>query len=555
MLVTYYSMLIAWVLHAFFDTFSADSLWQQEPGTITTDQAKEYFENEILGLSTVGEDMLPTRMVWANVGYSALTWLIVFLCIAWGIKTTGRITYFTLGFPILMLFIFLGRSVTLEGADYGIQKYLQADFSTLIEHPEVWPKAVSQTFFSLSVTFGIMTAYGSHCKRDEPALLNSCVIAASNFMYEFIAGFAVFATLGHLAWYQGVDISQLDIAGFGLLFSSWPVILGMLPAGIHWIRLLFFMMFTLGIDSAFSFNEGFLIILCDTAFFKGVPKWKISTAITVLSFFFSLMYATDAGYYFFDTMDYYINFVMILVGAFECFSAGWVYNIEEQIDALGAQIVFTNMAVTFGSVTFACILWFSLDNDSAVWAGFLGFFLFYGIGMLYTGYLMKKKIQEESLGSWAFRSMIYDLLFRNMMDLREDLSGVVGSLPIIWAALIKFFIPPVLLVLFAMGCDAESGGTKIFSHYAGYPAAPYQILGVLVVVFALFILLSSFVAPKLFEIFTKQDSPLPPKAKSNTTLVIAPTTVHSDDAGVEDTVFRATSHEGVWPPQAAFGSP
>jgi SNF family Na+-dependent transporter len=142
MLVTYYSMLIAWVLHAFFDTFSADSLWHQDPGTITTDQAKDYFENEILGMNTLGEDMLPTRMVWANVGYSSLTWVIVFLCIAWGIKTTGRITYFTLGFPVLMLFIFLGRSVTLEGADYGIEKYLKADFSTLIERPEVWPKAV-----------------------------------------------------------------------------------------------------------------------------------------------------------------------------------------------------------------------------------------------------------------------------------------------------------------------------------------------------------------------------------------------------------------------------
>lgn len=185
MLVTYYSMLIAWVLHAFFDTFSSGSLWK-DPGTITTDQAMEYFNNDILGMSTVGEDMLPTRLVWANVGYSFMTWVIVFLCIAWGIKTTGRITYFTLGFPVLMLFIFLGRSVSLEGADYGIEKYLKADFSTLVRHPEVWPKAVSQTFFSLSVTFGIMTAYGSHCKRDEPAFVNSCVIALSNFMYEFI---------------------------------------------------------------------------------------------------------------------------------------------------------------------------------------------------------------------------------------------------------------------------------------------------------------------------------------------------------------------------------
>ena len=553
MLVTYYSMLIAWALHAFFDTFSADSIWHQEE-TVTTDQAKEYFDNEILGINTVGEDMLPTRIVWSNAGYSLLTWIIVFLCIAWGIKTTGRITYFTLGFPVLMLFVFLGRSVTLEGSSDGINKYLTPDFSTLMEHPEVWPKAVSQIFFSLSVTFGIMTAYGSHCKRDEPALVNSCVIALSNSLFSFIAGFAVFAALGHLAWYQNVNIEDLDIAGFGLVFSSWPVILGMLPAGIHWIRLLFFMLFTLGIDSAFSFNEGFLIVLCDTALFKGVAKWKISAVITILSFLFSLIYATDAGYYFLDTMDYYINFVMILVGAFECFSAGWIYNIEEQIDALGAQIVFTNIIATFGSVTFACILWFNLESDSAVWAGFLGFLLFYAIGMLYTVYLMRKKIQAESLGSWALRSMVYDLLFRNMMDLREDLSSIVGPLPIVWAVLVKFFIPPILIVLFALGCDAknEVTGEKIFGHYGGFPTAPYQVLGVLTVTFALFILLSSLAVPRIYEVFTKQDSPVPPKSNPNTTLLMGPSTMHSDSdaSDRDDHIFRATSHEGVWPPQA-----
>ena len=156
MLVTYYSMLLAWTAHAFFDTFSDSSIWHQE-GTVTTVQATEWFENDILGLDTVGEDQLPTRMVWPNVGYSFLTWVTVFLCIAWGIKATGRVTYFTLGFPIIMLFVFLGRAVTLEGSDDGISAYLSTDWSVLVKHPEVWPKAVSQTFFSLSVTFGIMT--------------------------------------------------------------------------------------------------------------------------------------------------------------------------------------------------------------------------------------------------------------------------------------------------------------------------------------------------------------------------------------------------------------
>ena len=67
-------------------------------------------------------------------------------------------------------------------------------------------------FDSLGVTFGIMTAYGSHCERDEPAFMNSCVVAISNSIFSFIAGLAVFATLGHLAFLEGHDsVSDLEV--------------------------------------------------------------------------------------------------------------------------------------------------------------------------------------------------------------------------------------------------------------------------------------------------------------------------------------------------------
>ncbi len=88
MLVTYYSMLISWILHAFFDSFSS-SIWVSDKKTGTN--AKGYFFNNIIGMETLGEDMQPTRLVWANVGYSFLTWSIIYLCIAFGVKITGRI--------------------------------------------------------------------------------------------------------------------------------------------------------------------------------------------------------------------------------------------------------------------------------------------------------------------------------------------------------------------------------------------------------------------------------------------------------------------------------
>ena len=310
--------------------------------------------------------------------------------------------------------------------------------------------------------------------------------------------------------------------------------LGTLPGGEHWIRLFFVMLFLLGIDSAVSFMEGFLTVVQDTRLYhnanKKIANRKVVTAVVALfAFLLSLMYATDAGLLWLDTIDYYINFVMLLVGGFECFAAGWIYNIEGQIERLGANIVFTYITTTFGSVILACVLWFAVpDASQALWAGFVGLVGFYAIGMTYVHCLMRKKKQgDESL---TFKGMYYDLTMKNVMDLTNDLragkwdriylsflcydvkklthisislSPVVGFMPSVWAFLIKHFIPPIICILFSLNCDATTvvdGNTvKKFGHYEGYPFKPYQILGILLVVFAGFLFVSSLVFPRMYD--------------------------------------------------------
>jgi solute carrier family 6 GABA transporter-like protein 1 len=230
MLNTYYTVLIAWVVNAFFESFAEDSIWKDPDAT--ADDAIAHFTDDIIGASTVGEDGRPTRIVGRNVGFSALIWILVFFCVAFGVKWTGRITYFTMGMPIVLLFVFLGKAVSLEGSELGIKEYIGIwDVAVLKERGEVWSVACSQIFFSIGITFGILTAYGSHCKRDEPVVLNACVIAISNSMFSFISGFAVFAALGHLAFVQGVEVTDLDYGGFSLVFGTWPVVLNGLPGG------------------------------------------------------------------------------------------------------------------------------------------------------------------------------------------------------------------------------------------------------------------------------------------------------------------------------------
>jgi solute carrier family 6 GABA transporter-like protein 1 len=88
-------MLLAWVTNAFFDSFTSSSPWGQ--ANITGEEAVGYFYDDIIGMQTLGKDLRPTRVVGANAGYSALVWVCIYLCLAFGMKWTGRVAYITMG--------------------------------------------------------------------------------------------------------------------------------------------------------------------------------------------------------------------------------------------------------------------------------------------------------------------------------------------------------------------------------------------------------------------------------------------------------------------------
>lgn len=60
-------------------------------------------------------------------------WVLVFLCIAGGVKFSGKIVYFTALFPYVMLIILLVYGATMPGAGEGIKFYLLPNFTKLTE--------------------------------------------------------------------------------------------------------------------------------------------------------------------------------------------------------------------------------------------------------------------------------------------------------------------------------------------------------------------------------------------------------------------------------------
>jgi hypothetical protein len=275
-------------------------------------------------------------------------------------------------------------------------------------------------------------------------------------------------------------------------------VLGTLPGGEHWVRLLFFDLFLLGIDSAFAFLEAISTVVSDTIFFKDTAKWKISLGLCTIGFLLSLMYATDAGLNFLDVIDFYINFVMILVGFFECFAAGWVYGIEKTIQKCGHVATYSYMVANFAAVFLACGIWFGVDPDAgAVWAGFVALFLWYFVFVAIALGALNAHIKTSGAD---FTESLWALTFENIFDLKERIEPVCRWIPGVWCILIKQFLPQVLIILFINLARSETdAGVPIFGNYGGYSDKPYQVMGILTFVFTLVVFTAGMAFPIIYH--------------------------------------------------------
>jgi len=222
------------------------------------------------------------------------------------------------------------------------------------------------------------------------------------------------------------------------------------------------------------------------------------------------------------------------MGLAETFAAGWVFGLEYQIERLGAPLVLTYMFTNFGSIIVACGFWFGFDSGNAVRAGFLALFLCYFTGIFVTYLLLAKKMAEEP-GQWTWSAIIYELTFRNVMTLRQELAKVVGYVPAAWALGMKQFIPHVLLVLFInLAQSKNADGDPLLGHYGGYVSWPFQVGGILVVVFVGFIMLVGLAMPHRLECLDRTaDGPIQPIQM--TAYSRAPTTLESG-SGVGDNI-------------------
>merc|ERR1712096_299065 len=180
-----------------------------------------------------------------------------------GVKSSGKVVYFTATFPYLVLIVLLVLGVTLPGAGDGLCYLFVPKWEKLASFT-VWRRAAGQVFFSLGISWGGIIMFGSYNKFTARVHIDAHVVSLIDFLTSLMASIVIFSTLGHSAHQLGVPVESVAKGGQGLAFVAYPEALSHLPAHHFWSVIFFLMLFLLGLDSEFALFETVTCAIFDT---------------------------------------------------------------------------------------------------------------------------------------------------------------------------------------------------------------------------------------------------------------------------------------------------
>lgn len=304
--------------------------------------SEEYWELRVLKISTALDE--PGAVNWEVALCLFLAWIICYLCVFKGVKSTGKVVYFTATFPYVLLTILLVRAVTLPGAGEGIKFYLTPNVTRLSDG-EVWLDAATQVFFSYSIGLGTLIALGSYNRFHHNCYRDSIIFACVNSGTSFYGGFVIFSVLGFMAQKQGVDVKDVAKGGPGLAFVAYPEAVAQMPVAPLWSVLFFFMVFLLGLDSEFVGVEGFVTAIVDlfpNHLRRGYRKEMFIGLMCIIWFLFGLSMVTKGGMFVFQIFDTYSasGSALLWVSLFQSIAIGWIYGGERFYDDMENMLGF-----------------------------------------------------------------------------------------------------------------------------------------------------------------------------------------------------------------------
>ncbi|XP_054451911.1 sodium- and chloride-dependent betaine transporter-like [Anoplopoma fimbria] len=301
-----------------------------------TSAATEFWERRVLGMSGGIEELGSVR--WELALCLLACWVFCYFSIWKGVRSSGKVVYFTATFPYLMLLILLVRGFTLPGAWDGIYYYLYPNLNRLASL-QVWIEAGSQICFSYSLTAGTLNVLGSYNDYNNNCYTDCFWLCLLNSGTSFVAGFVVFSVLGFMAQKQGVTVDTVVESGPGLAFIAYPQATAMMPFPQFWTVCFFLMLILLSVDTHFVTVECFITSISDLfpkLFRKPGRHEMLVLFICSLFFLIHLLLVTEGGIYIFQLIDYYgmtrsCHYFMALS---ECLALAWTFGADRVINII-----------------------------------------------------------------------------------------------------------------------------------------------------------------------------------------------------------------------------
>lgn len=299
-----------------------------------------YIFTEIINIPIDFEVFVETPMyvIPLTFAFILVTILIVLGGVSGGIEKAAKFMM-----PVLFIIIIFiaGRSVTLEGAEAGIQYYLNPDFSKI--NGTVVLQALGQAFFSMSVGWGLMITFGSYLPKRSNIIQSSGWIAGMDTTVALLGGLMVFPAL--FALLPGKDPS----AGPALVFDVLPRVFDQMPGGNFIGALFFLLLMVAALTSTISMLEvPVAYLIDDRKWNRKKATWIVGIAAMLMSvpsalsniegnFFaeieFSFLSNPIKG--FFGAMDFIFGtFAVIVICLMLALYTGWASKISDFADEL-----------------------------------------------------------------------------------------------------------------------------------------------------------------------------------------------------------------------------
>ena len=290
----------------------------------------------------------PVMPVVFGLLFMAVTAVIVYCGVESGIE---RVSKALMPFLLLLIVAIAIFSLTLEHKAedgtvrtgiQGLMVYLKPDVSglTVSGFMSVLLDAMSQLFFSLSVSMGIMITYGSYVKPEVDLNQSINFIEIFDTLVAFLAGMMIIPAVYVFSGVEGMG------AGPGLMFVSLPKVFARMGVAGTFVGAAFFIMAIFAtLTSCISVLET-IVANCMEIFHAG--RKKVTLVLTVIYLAASAIIALGYSLFYvevplpngsvgqlLDIMDYISNsFMMPFIAMLSTILIGWVVGPKWIIDEM-----------------------------------------------------------------------------------------------------------------------------------------------------------------------------------------------------------------------------